>query len=375
MGRASRSILRRISKPEKINRYFDLEIKDLHRERDRESIRVDTTEGQYELIPTDRDEGFLIFLFSAQKHLQENGFDKFLPIYQSIEAYPYIKYRRQLLVLRDYVSGEKFTYTPENIIKGMETLAEFHKAARGLNPMPGSEFTVSWGKWPDRCFQEINELVKQKLLIKDKKMRDFDARFWEQVDRLIERGLMAWQRFNHENYRKVLKQEMGAKGINLHSFKAGKLQVVDGEVIIADMDRVRFELQVYDLAFFLDEILRETDLPVEEVAGFVQYYTKIRPITPEEWEAMIAFLLYPKGLYRLIRHYYRNRRVKDGLKRFDLFIDQLDREEALIDYLSNESKELVRVSESNEPSEFKGSDEINDSNDLNVEGIGDDMDD
>lgn len=366
MGRGSRSILRRISRPEKINRFFDLEIKDLQRGRDRDSIQLNTTEGEYELIPTDRDEGFLIFLFSAQKHLQENGFNKFVPIYLSKEAYPYIKYHNQLLVLRDFASGDKFTYTPENIIKGIKTLAEFHKAARGLNPMPGSEFTVSWGKWPDRCFQEINELVKQKLLIKDKKMREFDAKLWDQIDRLIERGLMAWQRFNHENYRKVLKQEMEAKGINLHSFKADKLQVVNGEVMIVEMDRVRFELQVYDLANFLDEILRETDLPVEEVAGFIEHYTKIRPITPEEWEALIAFLLYPKGLYRLIRHYYRNRKVKDGLKRFDQFINQLDRGEALIDYLTKESMESGRESELKKSN---GSDEFSKSNDPNVEDI------
>jgi CotS family spore coat protein len=221
----------------------------------------------------------------------------------------------------------------------METMARFHQAARGFTPMPGSEFKVSWGKWPDRCFAEVNELVKQKLELKDSRSSSFDDKFWEQVDRLIERGLMAWQRFNHENYRKVLKEEMEAKAFNLHSFKAESLLLVDGEVVIKSMERARFELQVYDLAFFFDVILQNSEIPVSEVAGYLRHYTKIRPLNREEREALLAFLFYPKGLYRLIRHYYRNRRVKDGLIRFGEFVKLMDKEEELIHRLMQELEE------------------------------------
>ncbi|AZR73781.1 hypothetical protein BBF96_10520 [Anoxybacter fermentans] len=337
MGRRTRLIIKRIGHLEKLNRYYDLDIQNIHRGRER--LILDTPKGQFQLIPTDCDEGFLIFLFSAQQHLKANGFEKFLSLYQSKEAYPYIKYRDQLLVLMDRMDGEKFTYTPINITRGMETLAEFHRAARGLNPMPGSEFKVSWGKWPDRCFEEINELVKYKLIIKDKKQNSFDEKFYEQVDRLIERGLMAWQRFNHEDYRKLLKREMEARAFNLHSYKDSKLQLVDDQVIIKNMLRIRYEVQVYDLAVYLDEILKATELPVKEVAEFIDHYTKIRPLRSEEWDALIAFLLYPKGLYRLIRHYYKKRKVKDSLERFDDLLNLIDREDELITYLEQKKVE------------------------------------
>lgn len=337
MGRRTRSNLKRLDRGEKLNEYFDLEIRES--QRTDYHLHLDTSEGPFSVTRTERDEGFLIFLFSAQQHLKANGFHRFVAIHQSKDAYPYFKYRGQKMILEDRVQGEPFTYTPENIRLGMETLAEFHKAARGLNPMPGSEFKVTWGKWPDRCFAEVNDLVKQKLLLKEKRSSSFDERFWEQVDHLIERGLMAWQRFNHEDYRKVLKEEMEARAFNLHSYKAEHLQVVDGEVVIKNMERIRFEVQVYDLALFLDEILRETNMSPKEVAGFVKHYTRVRPLSREEHEALIAFLLYPKGLYRLIRHYYMNRRVRSGMQRFEEYVKLMEREEELVRHLEEESGE------------------------------------
>ncbi len=337
MARSKISFLKRVASEEILNRFFDLEILDLHRHS--QYITLDTSRGKLRLNPTDRDEGFLIFLLSAQQHLKANGFEKFTSIYQSKEANPFIKYRRQLLMLTDWVDGEDFTYTAENIIKGMETLAQFHNAARGLHPMPGSEFKVSWGKWPDQCFQEVNELVKLKTSIKNRRTREFDVKFRENIDRLIERGLLAWRRFNHENYRKVLKKEMEERAFSLHSVSTEKFKLLDNQVIISEMDRIRYEIQIYDLASFLEDILQKTALPIDQVADYLKYYTEIRPLSAEEEEALIAFILYPKGLYRLIRHYYSKNTIKDGFKRFDDFIQLLNREDELIAHLEKKQGE------------------------------------
>lgn len=341
MGRRkTRKAIKRIAKPEKINRYFDLDIIDINRHR--YNLDIFATEGQYQLIPTDRDEGFLIFLLSAQEHLRENGFDKFTAIEQSKESYPYVRYRGQLLVLQKNQRGQNFKYTSDTIFKGAETLAQFHRAARGLNPMPGSEFKVSWGKWPDRCFEEVNQLVKYKLLVKDeKKLHSFDQRFLEHVDSLIERGLKAWQRFNSEAYRNLLKKEMEEKAFNLHSFKDSKLKRVSNEVIIDDMNRIRYELQIYDLANYLDEILRETDIPVKEVIKAVDTYHDVRPMSEQEWDALIALILYPKEFYRLIRHNYENKRTKDKMQRFDEFITRIKKEDELIAHLKDKRSEVI----------------------------------
>lgn len=331
MGRGTRSALKRIGRSEKINEYFDLDIRHIRRAHD--YLELDTSQGEYQLIPTNRDEGFLIFLFSAQLNLKHNDFVKFSSLYQSKDAYPYIKYRGQLMVLQERLRTREFTYTSENVKKAMETLAGFHQAARGLNPMPGSEFKVAWGKWPDRCFQEVNGLVKQKLLVKDKRIQPFDQLFWQQVDRLIERGLMAWQRFNHENYRQVLKAAMEDKAFNLHSYKAAKIRLVEDQIYITDMNRIRFELQIADLACFLNDVLRETEFSGAEVARFLEDYLKIHPLNDQEWTALQAFLFYPKDIYRLIRHFYRNQRTKEGIERFEQFVTFMDREEELITHL------------------------------------------
>lgn len=334
MGRRTRTNLKKIARVEKLNQFFDLEISNIRRSDN--FLHLSTSRGPFQLARADQDDGTLIFLFSAGQHVKANGFNQVISMYQSKDAYPYIRYHGQKFILRDEVGGEPFTYTAENIKKALEMLARFHLAARGFNPMPGSEFKVSWGKWPDRCFAEVNELVKKKLELKDNRFSAFDDKFWEQVDRLIERGLMAWQRFNHENYRKVLKQEMEAKAFNLHSVKADNLLLVDGKVIIKSMERARFELQVYDLAIFLDEILEKSEIPPAEVASYLQHYTKIRPLGREEREALLAFLFYPKGLYRLVRHYYRNRQVRDGLTRFVEFVKLMDKEDEMIQCLMQE---------------------------------------
>lgn len=332
MGGHTRSNLKRMARVEKINRYYDLEIRNL--ERTSRELLLDTSKGKLKLGPSEHEEGFLNFLLSAQQHLVAKGFTEFAAIHPSRESIPFIKYHGQVMVLEDQTDGEEFTYTRENIARGMETLARFHTAARGIDPLPGSKFKITWGKWPDRCFKEVNDLVRQKILLKDRRVSGFDAKFAEHVDRLIERGLMAWQRFNHETYRKMLREEMDARAFNLHNFKAGNLKIQNGRVLIADMSRIRFEVQIYDLAYFLDEILENSDLPVQEVAELTAYYSRIRPWTAEEHEALIAFLLYPKGLFRLIRHYYRNRRVKNAEVRFDNLWRLLEREEELVQCLN-----------------------------------------
>ncbi len=335
MGRSDRSALKRIACPEKLLEFFDLEIRNI--DYTSRYLDLDTSKGKLQLIPTDQDERSLVFLYRVQLHLKANGFKNISVFYQSREADPFIKYRRKLMILVDQVDGEEFIYTRENIVKAMQTLAEFHNAARGLDPVPGSEFKVSWGKWPERCFQEINDLIKQKLLMKEQRGYRFDDIFVEQVDRLIERGLKAWQRFNHENYRQILEQEMEDRAFNLHSYKADKLTITNGQIQIKDMQWVRYELQVYDLAYFLNEILKETVLPVDEVVGFIDEYTKIRQLPAREREALLAFLLYPKDLYRLIRHNYRNQKLRDDIQGFGQLINLMNREEELITHLERYS--------------------------------------
>lgn len=337
MGKRTRTNLKRIGRVEKLNKFFDLEVDNI-RHADN-FLYLDTPRGSFQLTRAEQDEGTLIFLYSAGQHLKARGFDRFFSIHHSKNVFPYIRYHGQTFILRDEVRGEPFTYTPGNIQKAMKMMAQFHIAARGFNPMPGSEFKVNWGKWPDRCFAEVNDLVKQKLEVRNRRLSSFDDAFWEQVDRLIEWGLMAWQRFNHENYRKVLKAEMESKAFNLHNFKAENLVLVGEKVLIKSMERARFEPQVYDLAFFLDDILRNSRIPVTEVASYIRCYTDIRPLSREEQEALLAFLFYPKDLYRLIRHYYGDRRMKDRLRRFEEFIWLMDKEEELIEYLMEDLKE------------------------------------
>lgn len=359
MGGHTRSNLKRMARVEKINRYYDLEIRNL--ERTSRGLLLDTSRGKLKLGPTELEEGFLNFLLAAQQHLWAKGFTDFAVIHPSKEATAFIKYHGQVMVLEDQAEGEEFTYTRENIARGMETLARFHIAARGIEPLPGSKFKITWGKWPDRCFKEVNDLVRQKILLKNRRLSGFDAKFAEHADQLIERGLIAWQHFNHENYRKMLRQEMEVRAFNLHNFKAGNLKVQDGRVIIADMNRIRFEVQIYDLAHFLDEILEKSDLSVEEIADLTQYYSQIRPWSAEEHEALIAFLLYPKGLFRLIRHYYRNRRVKNAEARFDNLWRLLERGEELVQCLSADEEDAGDHSEKDQGVEPDFSGQLEDS--------------
>lgn len=332
MGWYTKTSLKRLSNVDTLNSFYDLEIDDIQRAKD--SLILNSNKGKFQLIPTTQDEDFLLFLFSAHQHLQEKGFTNFRVIHPTKDKKPFIKIQQNLFVLVREAHGDQFTYNSENIKKAMEELAAFHNAARGLTPIPGSEFEVSWGKWPDKCFNEINDVVERKLAFKAKRLTGFDEKFLQHADYLIERGLMAWERFNHNDYRHVLKEEMDAKAFNLHSYRSSKLNLMDDQVFINDLNDIRYEIQFYDLVDFIDELLLETDFSAEEVADFVKHYLSVRPLNNKEREAFKAFLLYPKDMYKLIYEYYRSWVYKNGLEMFEQMLELMKREEELITHLS-----------------------------------------
>lgn len=266
-------------------------------------VHIDT--GVKILKRTKTDDPNVLFAGSACRYLADKGFTNIGCINKTLSGDYTINYNDTLYFLQDFTKGRRMNIaSPKDAAEAARALAELHKAAKGFIPTPGSRARVDWGRWMEKCKSYHTNMKKYKEAAekKDTKSR-FDKTFLKYADMYCERMERAYMLFKEGNYLEKVQQAMQCNQLIHREFRKHALyRQENGELFITNMDGCSYDIIENDLADLIEGFsgADKTQMAAEALRA----YADVTPLDPKSIKLIRAFLIQPKGFYRIIDKYY-----------------------------------------------------------------------
>lgn len=303
--------------------------------------------GDHFLIATDRGvkvlrktklkEPQFLFIYSAIAHLKDRGFTQVIEPIQGMDGKPFFFLGDQLYYLVDWVEGRECDFSDrEDIILASKTLGRLHKAARGLEPLLGSKIKSEWGKWFEKWQNKVIDLEDFKEIIEDKKqLNDVDRIFLEHLDYYIFRAKKAIGLLKKGEYLNLVQEGMANRDFCQYDFEEESL-LVDryGRLWVIGVEDFRFEVQSYDLAKFIKEVVKEGK--VNCIKDIIESYREENLLDKRQIICAAAFICFPEKFWHYGERYYLTKKVlleKKLIKKINKFASLKDAEEEAVEIL------------------------------------------
>mgnify|MGYP001591463082 FL=1 len=141
--------------------------------------RIKTGDNMYCLKIVNYELGHFLFIISAIKHLQNNGFQSIPKIIETIDQKEYIKIQNKYAYLTPWVDARECDY--DNLVEiklCTSKLAELHKKSLNFKVTPDMKPRIAWLKWIETFKTRGNEILDFKKRISEKDyITEFDSNY------------------------------------------------------------------------------------------------------------------------------------------------------------------------------------------------------
>ncbi|HEX3032574.1 MAG TPA: CotS family spore coat protein [Bacillota bacterium] len=265
--------------------------------------RVSTDKGDRFLKLARCNSTELSFVRQVLEHIANRGFRRVARFIVTKYGDPFVEDQGSCYYLTDWIEGKTCSFNkPVYLEEAVYTLAEFHRASIGFESKPPRQ---EWGKWK-RIFSERAEKI-QNL-----------SRNWEKgnpkdspVGKLINgkaAAIYAWamqasRLFESEGIQSLLDSEKAERVISHGRFTESNIIIgKDGRgAYVVDLDHCLQDARIFDLAKLLAKVLPRNNWNVDLSLRILAWYSDIRPVSENEFKAIIAYLAFPHRMYRYFR--------------------------------------------------------------------------
>ncbi|MBM7615473.1 CotS family spore coat protein [Alkaliphilus hydrothermalis] len=244
------------------------------------------------------------FLVDAIKHLQSNHFP--VPIIHTTNnQVPYCIIGDDTYLLTDQVIGSKPNLDSISDFRRVTTsLAKFHLASRGVIPKPQWAFVNSLGNWSE-FFREKYDLLNSIYQESDTKTTStLDKLFVRKLPKFINNLTKLQQQLLKSEYHLWTKDIEKVGGLCHCDFSPSNLIIhPSGKVYIIDFDTLSIDLPAKDFRILLYwTLIKKGSFDKNEMMEFLELYQQHNPLTPQQWEIIKIYLLYPYMLIYAIEN-------------------------------------------------------------------------
>ena len=299
--------------------------------RSRTGIVCTTDRGMRELKKYAGDGLRLAFDWAVRECLFESGFGQVLRYHATVEGEPAFCWNDQQYVLEDYAPPMPAEGVPAYRETALGTLAAMHLAAKGLTlPAPQSGL----GRLPETFAKRRRELVRCRNWVKscggssavDRMLLKSWKTYQDRIDQ-AERLLMC------SGYGEQCAQARRQGAFCHNAYKMDNLRLGNGgRLYVTGFDKAGYDLWVTDLADALRRQLRR-GLDCGGLVRLLEAYQRVRPLSEEEKQVLMALLIYPQRYLKLVNAYYNKRRVcvsQAEIARLRECLEGRDREEQVL---------------------------------------------
>lgn len=265
-------------------------------------FRIETQRGPYCLKRVRQPLGAVKFVRDALEHLDARGFHRISRFIPTRHGFPGLRTHRGTWVLVEWIDGRSPNVKdPEDLRQSALTLAQFHRAARGLRPRPGSLPQDFLGTWP-ATFQRVRRTVRRATSRAFLHEHPFLARplsanagwLCRQADKAL--GLLSGS-----EYHRLVAERRAEKGF-CHGDSGGGNFVIapDGRAVLIDFETLRSDLRVYDLFRLIRRSIKRTGWQADSARWIMESYGGENPVAAAELPLLLAWLYLPAKFARLI---------------------------------------------------------------------------
>lgn len=246
--------------------------------------------------------------YAMLEQLAANGFDQLDRIFLSAQGLPYISLGRETYVMTRHIPGRDIDLDNADDVKMvLQSLARFHKAARGLNfepslaPSPAPVLSDTWKKH----LAELKQFLKQ--INRSPKLSDFDLLFIKNAPFYLSQAAAAIDALETTDYEQQQRHAISRGFICHNELKEENLSIMDETCHIARITDATFDLQLTDLAGFIRRYARRSQKEIP-IHGLLEIYHDINPLDSAATTIVHAQLIYPVQFTKIIRQHYSKKR-------------------------------------------------------------------
>lgn len=232
----------------------------------------------------------------------------------------------------------------EDLMSAARLLARFHMASTGFNP-PGVKIESNFKNWPLLFLGYKNDLNTYKVCIEKKKVQTtFDLEYYNHIKDFKEYMEKSIELLKKSNYIDVSKKSKEIRSLCHDSFYYQNIiKSTSNELYLIDLDSTIYDIHVYDLAKFIRRILYKKVYAWEfDVARkLIEAYTSVKELSFEEYEILLAFIIFPQKYWKLGRKRYVKRKrwsEEKYIKRLNRIVKYADKQRVFIDRFTNHYK-------------------------------------
>ncbi|MFC4768599.1 CotS family spore coat protein [Effusibacillus consociatus] len=282
------------------------------------------------------------FMLHAIDYLTGNGV--YTPgIVRTPSGEGYVTFEDEHFVVFESVRGRSPNYdNPDDLLKIVAGMAEFHNASRGIEIPDGTEAACHLGEWKAVFQKRYGELVQWKEQIaKAKNRTDFDRLFFEHVDVFLDQCRESIHMLDQSCYEQWVAVARYIKTLSHPNFDVENLTIADnGNLYVHDMDSLSIDLPVHDLRKILNQVMKQRkEWDLHLFLNMTKAYQEMHSLTKGQYFVLTADLLFPHLFHDQVSKYYQNRPPKwTELKHIsrlkDLIATEISKEKVLRSFLN-----------------------------------------
>lgn len=234
------------------------------------------------------------------EHIRNSGFDRLPRIMLTISGNELIEHEGYFYYLEQWAEAKETIKKTDCLEEIGLSLADFHRAARGLVP-PFDSDRYGWGKRPDILRQCMERLHRWRS---DGRRGIYAG---QMLDFLEYRCRLAYSYLNGISYPNLLRQVQDS-AVLCHGSLHHKNILLDNDhnIWFIDLESLIYAERTYDLAGLLHYFApsREWDLSV--VSNIINsYQSRLEaPLIKEEWKCMLSYLAFPRRMHNSMLQYF-----------------------------------------------------------------------
>lgn len=279
-------------------------------------VRIETDQGVFALKKVSHKPEKVQFLYEAQEHLWNNGFQNLPRFVLTRAGKPYVDLGEELLFLNTWLDGvESNVRDPQQLEEIVRLQARLHEASRGFAPSLGATIKTRWAGWIERFQDQQNDMLLCYDRYKEQEpQNELEKAFLETIEPMLEMGEKSLQLLKASPYPDVLRRERRLRGFvhgdfTYHNF----IRSPEGVMQVIDFDYCAHELRAHDFARFLRKMLRRNDWDVEVANTILKTYHTVDPLFEDELQVLKAVLYFPQRYWRAVeRGFLSHRYTPEG---------------------------------------------------------------
>jgi CotS family spore coat protein len=282
-------------------------IKVQHLEKVKNVYRIEAVDNGYCLKIIKYELGHFLFIYSAMKHLQNNGFNKIPEFIPNKYGEEYIKVGDDYAYLTAWVNARECNYdNPLDITNAALKLAELHNKSLGFNVAPYMKPRIGWLKWMDIFKTRKNEILDFKMRIERKeKYSEFDYYYLSMMKEELHRCDRAIKHLMKSGYIEKMKEEIKGRGFCHHDYANHNILIENnGDVNIIDFDYCMLDSHLHDLSSLLIRRMKNGKWSLENVSKILNDYSTVNEVYKEDIPIMSAFIEFPQAYWQRGIQYY-----------------------------------------------------------------------